>query len=52
MKFLEVDGVAGDEAQRKVRPDEIRQCGNARMLALCRCFGIGKNAIPGVQEVI
>jgi hypothetical protein len=52
MKFLEVDGVAGDEAQRTIWSKEMCQCGNARMLALCRCFGIAKIANPGAEQNI
>src|SRR6202035_5393409 len=50
MRFLEVDGEAGDEVQRAVRSKEMCQCGNARLLALCRCFGTGKIANPGAEQ--
>src|SRR6202035_1879963 len=50
MRFLEVDGEAGDEVQRAAGSKEMCQCGNARLLALCRCLGTGKIANPGAEQ--
>jgi hypothetical protein len=52
MKFLKVDGIAGDRMKKKIRARETWQRVAARFVAVCRFHGTRKFVNPVAKNEI